>query len=159
MRLTYFKPKLKDLSQGSRISYVRQLSLMTQDEVSDKLGLTGESKRRTMARYERGDRNPKEDRLEELADMFNVNIDAIREYDHKAPIDLIYTLIWLEELYSDYKIDLPVIYYNENNIKVDKFLNEWNIMRTKRNKKEITYNEYMQWKLNYKIKNGENKND
>lgn len=88
MRLTYFKPKLIDLSQGSRISYVRQLSLMTQDDVSEKLGLTGESKRRTMARYERGDRNPKKDRLVELSDMFNVNINAIREYDYKDPIEI-----------------------------------------------------------------------
>ena len=33
---------------------------MTQDNVSDKLGLTGECKRRTMTRYEKGERNPKD---------------------------------------------------------------------------------------------------
>lgn len=37
MRLLYTKPELKDLSQGSRIAFVRQLRLMTQDEVFDKL--------------------------------------------------------------------------------------------------------------------------
>lgn len=47
MRLIYTKPKLKDLSQGSRIAFIRQFRLMTQDDVSDKLGLTGECKRRT----------------------------------------------------------------------------------------------------------------
>ena len=51
MRLIYTKPKLKDLSQGSRIASVRQFRLMTQDNVSDKLGLIGECKRRTMTRY------------------------------------------------------------------------------------------------------------
>ena len=35
---------------------------MTQDNVSDKLGLTCQCKRRTMTRYEKGDRNPKFDR-------------------------------------------------------------------------------------------------
>ena len=37
MRLLYVKPELRDLSQGSRIAFVRQLRLMTQDEAFDKL--------------------------------------------------------------------------------------------------------------------------
>mgnify|MGYP004457922243 CR=1 FL=1 len=48
MRLIYTKPKLKDLSQGSRIAFVRQFRFLTQDDVSDKLGLTGDCKRRTI---------------------------------------------------------------------------------------------------------------
>lgn len=36
MRLIYTKPKLKDLSQGSRIAFARQFRYMTQDNVSDK---------------------------------------------------------------------------------------------------------------------------
>lgn len=66
MRLIYTKPFFKDLSRGVRIAFVRQFSLMTQDEVSDKLGLTGECKRRTMTRYEKGKRNPKDNRTMEL---------------------------------------------------------------------------------------------
>lgn len=46
-RLIYTKPKLRDLSQGSRIVFVRQFRFLTQDDVSDKLGLTSECKRRT----------------------------------------------------------------------------------------------------------------
>lgn len=57
MRLMYTKPKLRDMFQGSRIAFVRQFRLMTQDDVSDKLGLTGECKKRTMTRYEKGDSN------------------------------------------------------------------------------------------------------
>ena len=53
MRILYTKPKLKDMSQGSRIAFARQFRLMTQDDVSNKLGLTGECKRRTMTRYEK----------------------------------------------------------------------------------------------------------
>lgn len=37
MRVIYSKPELKDLSQGSRITFIRQFRYMTQDEVSDKL--------------------------------------------------------------------------------------------------------------------------
>ena len=48
MRLLYTKLKLKDLSQGSRIAFVRQFRMIIQDTVSDRLGITGECKRRTM---------------------------------------------------------------------------------------------------------------
>lgn len=34
---------------------------MTQDDLSDKLGIIGENKRRTMTRYDKGERNPNED--------------------------------------------------------------------------------------------------
>ena len=85
MRVMYTKPKLKDLSQGSRIAFVRQFRLMTQDDVSDKLGLTGECKRRTITRYEKGDRNPKDDRTLEIAQILNVNINSIKKYEYKEP--------------------------------------------------------------------------
>lgn len=67
MRLIYMKPELDNLSQGSRIAFARQFRFMTQDDVSDKLGFTGECKRRTMTRYEKGNRNPKEERTMEIA--------------------------------------------------------------------------------------------
>ncbi len=70
MRLLYTKPKLKNMSQGARIAFVRQFRLMTQDNVSDKLGITGECKRRTMTRHEKGNRNPKEERVREIAKIF-----------------------------------------------------------------------------------------
>ena len=154
MRLIYTKPLLKDLSQGSRIAFVRQFRLMTQDEVSDKLGLTGECKRRTMTRYEKGNRNPKNDRTMEIAQILNVNIASIKKYDYKNVEDIIYTLMWLEELLSNYHIDLSDVSSVKNNtiLELKKFLDEWNIMRNKRMKREISYNDYIDWKLNYKIK-------
>ena len=83
MRYVYLKPELKDLSQGSRIAFAREFRYLTQDNVSDKLGLTGECKRRSMARYERGDRVPKEERLQEIANILNINVKCLKEYDFK----------------------------------------------------------------------------
>ena len=57
MRLLYSKPELRDLSQGSRISFARQFRFMSQHELADKLGITGDNKRRTMTRYEKCERN------------------------------------------------------------------------------------------------------
>ena len=48
----FLRPRLKDLSQGSRIAFARQFRRVSQDYVSDNLGLIGECKRRTMTRYE-----------------------------------------------------------------------------------------------------------
>lgn len=156
MRLLYTKPELKDLSQGSRIAFVRQFRLMTQDEVSDKLGITGECKRRTMTRYEKGERNPKEDRTIELSKILNVSFNAIKNYDYKDSIDILYTLMWLEELLPKYQIDVyKVPNINYQVISFKKFIDEWESMRLKRSKREITYEEYIQWKLTYEVVNNE----
>lgn len=153
MRLLYTKPELKDLSQGSRIAFVRQFRLMTQDEVSDKLGLTGECKRRTMTRYEKGDRNPKDDRTYELSKILKVNYNSIKKYDFKDQSDILYTLMWLEELFPRYQIDLSRIpsINDDNIIKFKEFINQWEEMRTKRFKREISYEQYVEWKLNLEV--------
>ena len=157
MRLIYTKPKLRDLSQGSRIAFARQFRFMTQDQLSDKLGLTGECKRRTMTRYEKGIRNPKDDRTNEISRILNVSFDAIKKYDFKREIDIIYTLLWLEELIPNYQIELEPNFnlYGKNNLNIDGFLDEWEKMRLKRKKRYISYEEYIEWKLNYSIENKE----
>ena len=154
MRIKYTKPELVDISQSSRIAFARQFRFMTQDDVSDKLGLTGECKRRTMTRYEKGNRNPKDDRTSEIAKILDININAIKKYDYKEPIDLLYTLMWLEELIPKYQIDISKVpNINDKNIVMFKqFINEWNVMREKRNKREISYEEYIEWKLTYEEK-------
>ena len=149
MRYIYLKPKLKDLTQGSRIAFIRLFRKLTQDDVSEKLGLAGENKRRTIARYEMGNRVPKEDRLLEIANILNVNIDDIREYNFKSPIDIIYILIWLDELYPNINVELPITDYDKNNENLDKFVIEWNLMREKRKNRKITYKQYFEWKINY----------
>ena len=154
MRILYTKPELVDLSQGSRTAFARQFRFMTHDDVSDKLGLTGECKRRTMTRYEKGNRNPKDDRTSEIAKILDININAIKKYDYKEPIDLLYTLMWLEELIPKYQIDISKVpnINDENIVMFKQFINEWNVMREKRNKREITYEEYIEWKLTYEVK-------
>ena len=157
MRMLYMKPELDDLSQGSRIAFARQFRFMTQDNVSDKLGLTGVCKRRTMTRYEKGDRNPKDDRTLEISKILNVNFNAIKKYDYKNPIDVLYTLLWLEELIPRYQIDLSKVpnINDENIIYIRKFIKEWDEMRNKRYNRKISYEEYIEWKLAYEVKDNE----
>ena len=153
MRVLYTKPVLKDLSQGSRIAFARQFRRVSQDYVSDNLGLTGECKRRTMTRYEKGGRNPKDKRTMEIAKILNVSYEAIKKYDLRDPLDLFYILMWLEEYIPNYQIDISKVpnIKEEHIIKFKKFINEWEQMREKRKKREISYEEYMEWKLTYEV--------
>ena len=155
MRVLYTKPVLKDLSQGSRIAFIRQFRLMSQHTVADKLGLQHANKRRIMTRYEKGSRNPKEERTIEIAKILNIEYNAIKKYDFREPIDLIYQLMWMEELIPNYQIDLSIIPNTKSKdiLIYKKFIDEWNVMRKKRKYREISYEEYIEWKLNYKLKN------
>ncbi len=157
MNYVYLKPELENLSQGERISFARQMRRMTQDEVSEKLGLTGECKRRSMTRYERGDRIPKEDRLLEIANILNVNVKCLKEFDFRNEEDIIYMLLWMEEMYPRMNIDLGISEYfpNRRDKKIQKFMNEWKEMRRKRQEHEITYDEYIEWKLQYEFNEGD----
>ena len=154
MRVLYLKPKLKDLSQGARIAFIRQFRFMSQDDVSEKLGLSGECKRRTMTRYEKGNRNPKDLRTLEIANIFKVDVNSIKQYDFKNLIDIIYTLLWLEELIPNYKLNLDKVQIT-NNVDINKlkdFVNEWEEVRNRKINREISYEDYIEWKLNYKLK-------
>ena len=153
MRVLYTKPVLKDLSQGARIAFARQFRRVSQDYVSDNLGITGECKRRTMTRYEKGDRNPKDDRTLEISKILNISFNAIKKYDFNNPIDLIYIFLWLEELIPNYQIDLSTIQNikNKDILTYKKFIDEWNVMRKKRKYREISYEEYIEWKLNFEL--------
>ena len=153
MQIIFSKPRLYGLSQGDRITYIRQLRMMSQDEVSDKLGITGECKRRTMTRYERNNRKPGEKRIKELSEILQVSITAIKKYDFENVIDLIYLFLWLEELYPKIEIFIPdnLVWINKDKEKINDFLKEWEKMRTLRNKKIISFYEYIDWKFNYEI--------
>ena len=140
----YSMPILDDLSQGSRIAYIRQFRNLSQDDVSDSLGLTGETKRRTMTRYESGERIPKDERLKELAKILLTNINMIKEYDFKSESDLAYLLLWIEIKYPKLRIDIDT-----KNEKFNRFLEVWKEKRLKHQVGKIKLEDYIEWKLTY----------
>ena len=157
MRLIYSKPKLKDLTQGSRIAFARQFRKMTQDEVSKKLGLEGKSKRVNITRYEKGERNPKEDRIMEIANILKINPKSIEKYDFSNSLDIVYFFFWLEELYPKINVDLELSeqLQNKTDALVDNFIKLWKEMKQKRKNREISYEEYIEWKLTFEMREGE----
>lgn len=149
----YFKPTLKNLSQGARLEYVRKLRYMSKDDVADYFELGGERKERTISRYENNSRVPSNERLKELEKLYNVSINAIKEYKFDDPIDSIYMIMWLEEQFPYYELNLDYncIKRTIYNMNIQKGLSEWTETREKRENGEITTDEYIEWKLNYKI--------
>lgn len=148
-----FKPTLKNLSQGARLEYVRKLRYMSKDDVADYFDLGGERKERTISRYENNSRVPSNERLKELAKLYNVNIDAIKEYKYEDPIDTIYMFMWLEEQFPYYELNLDYdcIKGTAYNMNIQKGLDEWMEMREKRENDKIKTDEYINWKLNFEI--------
>jgi len=157
MKTVYSKPILHDLSQGSRIAFARHFRLMTQDEIAKLLDVGGTCRRRTITRYERSERHPEVCRCKKIANILNVSYDAIKRYDFDNPIDILYMLLWMEELLPNYYFDISkVMEVNPDYIEIiNNFLSEWNEMKIKRKKREIRYSDYIEWKLTYKIKDKE----
>ena len=126
---------------------------MSKNDVADYFDLGGEKKERTISRYENNSRVPSNERLKELAKLYNVSVDAVKEYKYNDPIDTIYMFMWLEEQFPYYELNLnyDCIKGTAYNMNIQKGLSEWMKMREKRENDEIITDEYIDWKLNYKI--------
>ena len=104
-----------------------------------------------MTRYEKGDRNPSKSRVQELSKILLVNDNLIKQYEFKCVSDILYFLLWLEEMFPKIRIDLGT-----NDETINLFFDEWNNMRDKKQKMIINYEEYFEWKINYKVKEDSN---
>ena len=152
----YFKkPILKNLSQGARLEYVRRLRHMNQDDVAEYFGFGGTDPHKTFNSYETNYRSPSKGRLKEIAELYEVSINAIKKYDFNNPIDVIYSLMWLEEEFPYYDINLDYSKFDKStyNLYVQNGIKEWQKMRYKRENEEISDDEYIEWKLNFEIEN------
>lgn len=153
----FFRPVLRDLTKGARLEFIRKFRYLDEKNVAEYFGLGGKDPARTIRNYEHNDVEPSDARLEELADLYEVSIDAIRDYDLSNPIDLVYIAMWQEELmpYFDINIDNIANNLNEYAKDVVKGLNEWKEMKEKRENMEIPIQEYIDWKLNFKLENSD----
>lgn len=126
---------------------------MSKESVAEYFELGGDRPERTISRYENNNRSPSKERLEELANIYNVSINAIKEYNYEDLIDTIYMFMWLEEQFPYYElnIDNSSCKGTTYNINIQKGIREWNEMKLKRINNEITCEEYLEWKLHFEI--------
>ena len=151
----FFKPEFNNLSQGERLKFVRELRYMPKPYVAEHFQLGGDKPTDSIDKYERNARTPSEGRLKELAELYDVSINAIKQYDFIDPIDVIYYHMWEEELipYSGFVFNigrLKETFYTEN---ILNGIAEWEEMRDKREKGEISDQDYIEWKLHFDLEN------
>ena len=149
----YIKPNLKNMSQGARFEYIREVRHMTKEDVAAYFGFGGKKSNKTIREYENNTTSPSPSRLEELAKLYEVSVDAIRKYVFTTPIEEIYYQMWYEEQYPYYQlnIDPDIFAGSAYNINVYNGIQEWKKMRERRENYEISDEEYFEWKLNFKI--------
>ncbi len=153
MILAYEKPRLKDLTVGSRIVFIRRLRNMTRKELALKIGLSEENAKRIMSRYERSVRLPADDKLKRIAEILNVNIRMISEFDLDDPKDLYYLMLWQEELCPNFTLTRQAAVKPENETQrfISRKYYRWHEMKRKYRNHEITYGEYWDWKLTREV--------
>jgi len=153
MKKYFFKPVLDNPSQGARIEYLRKLRGYSIENIAEYFGWGGEDPNETYRKWRTNNRSPQNDNLKQLAELFGVNINAIKNYKFIDPIEQVFYHMWEEEQfpYSKLSIDIDSYKKTTNNQKVVKGLNEWEKMREKRMNGEITDEEYIEWKLNLVI--------
>ena len=153
MKKYFFKPEFNNLSQGERLRFVRELRYMPKPYVAEHFQLGGDKPTDSIDKYERNAREPQTERLEDLAELFDVSNYAIRRYNFVDSNEVIYYHMWEEELcpYSQFIFDINAIkmtFYNED---VIMGLEAWKEMRERRENGKISDMEYLEWKLHFEI--------
>ena len=153
--MNYLRQNLKCLSQGSRLEFIREFRHVKKEFVADYLNLGGSDPVATIRKYENDERGQRDDRIRDLANLYEVSYNAIKPYDFKDPVDQVYILMWMEEQFPFYNVTFEENRYSNTiyNLNVQEGIKEWKEMREKYYNKEITYNDYIEWKLHFEIKN------
>ena len=154
-RMFYIKPNLKNMSQGARLEYIREVRHMTKEDVAAYFGFVGNEPNKTIREYENNTTSPSPSRLEELAKLYEVSVDAIRKYDFTNPIDEIYYQMWLEEEFPYYQFNIEMDSFSGKpyNMNVYNGIQERKKMRERRENYDISDDEYLEWKLSFKLDN------
>lgn len=145
----YKKELLENMSQGARLKFIRKNKGIELNDIAKYLGY---SSNKPIREWENNTKSPDARNLPRLAEAYGVSIDAIKNYDFIDPIDEIYYQMWYEEQYPYYEFQLPDRFVcSPYNLNVQKGINKWLKMREKRENYEITDQEYLELKLNFKI--------
>ena len=147
--IVYSKPRLKNLSVGARITFLRQWRGITRLELALKIGLGEENGKRIMSRYERNVILPEDKKLEKMAEVLKVNIRLIRPYDMTDSEDLYYIMLWFEELCPNFTYTMQTTEEagNETQKYISEHFSEWLTIQKQFRNNEITYDEYWEWKI------------
>lgn len=156
---------------GEKISRIRKHRSITQKQLGEFLGFGGKVVDRRISHYETGFRVPKKETLIKIADFFEVEVNNfIPEEMHGFSEEFFKELLWLDEEYPNFfnifcfknsvmnadKINReffpgkfsPVSLCVNNDV-FNEYLKEWYLRIEELRLKEITREEYFEWKINW----------
>ena len=140
---------------AERINYFRNKCGMTMKYLGQRLGYAEKSADDRVAQYEAGNRKPKEDTINALAEIFDVAPAALDVPDIDSYIGIMHTLFVLEDQY-DLSADLidgePVLRFGTDIKKRDFLWNlftSWAAEAARYRAGEISEEEYNAWRYHY----------
>lgn len=133
-----------------KIKKLREKRGLTQKELSELCGISESA----MRSYELGDRKPKREILERVARALQVRPEYLTAPEFGPKMEFFYTLLESNELFGYTITEIngqPAIVCGgmTAGITFSNFLRDWNEMKQKLDAKEITREEYEDWKETY----------
>ncbi len=109
-------------------------------------GFGGKDPHKTFNSYENDYREPSKGRLKEIAELYEVSVNAVKKYDFNNPTDVVYCHMWLEEEFPYYEMNFDCDRYEKTDYNeiVQNAIKEWKQMKGKRENLEISDEEYIE---------------
>lgn len=142
---------------GERIHFFRSKREMTQKYVGTQIGFDEKSADVRMAQYESENRVPKDNLVQELANLFDVRPEAIKVPDIDTYIGLMHTLFAIEDRYG-IKVEAsedgqPRLYldirHSKDGSQIFNMLSDWMDKAVALESGQITKDEYDEWRYHY----------
>lgn len=159
---------------GERIKRIRSFRGLTQAEFGIALGFDAKNAAVRVAQYESNYRAPKEDMINQMANILKANPAMIKSYSDISEDSIFVSLFWLEEekgydvmnltqLSDVYSADEVVNTYDEtkalstlapvsllfNDEKMNTNMHQWYLQKQKLDSGEISEDEYFEWKITW----------
>ena len=145
------------MATGKRIRFFRTKIGLTQKQLGEKLGFTGRTSDVRMAQYESEARSPKQDLINQLAQIFHVDSRALTVPDIDTYVGLMHTLFALEDMYGlkikdiDGELCLCLDKSNTSFSSLFDMFSSWQQQAEKLEKGEISKDEYDEWRYRYSV--------
>lgn len=141
---------------GKRIRFFRNRKGMTQKQLGETLGFLGKTSDVRMAQYESETRIPKDNLVKEMANVFEINPNALTIPNIDTYVGLMHTLFALEDMYGLKigEIDGEVCLRLDKSARTDylsmlDMFSAWQEQAAKLEQGKISKEEYDQWRYNY----------
>lgn len=166
------------MTVGQKIKRIRNFRGLTQKQLGIAMGFNESNADVRVRQYESDEKLPRKENINVIAKVLNVNPRNFTGYEGDTAEDIMQTLFWIDEEYSGFVNITPLekssdsvstsagsetLKYNEsdnwpayspmglwfNDSLVNDFLREWSTRKEEFRKREITEDEYFEWKLNW----------